>query len=135
MITKDRKQRVDTMLTEEWGLQLQTPLPLWTGLITLSAFVLVGMVPLLPLFFTTVWTPAQTFAASAMATGIAFLAFGVVRGEVNNRPRLSCALETLRIGGVAAALAEAYHVRCVLHGTMGLRLPGWLQASAADGAE
>ena len=34
-----------------------------------------------------------------------------------------------------AALAEAYHVPCVLHGTMGLRLAGWLQASAAIGAE
>ena len=34
-----------------------------------------------------------------------------------------------------ATLAQAYGVRCVLHGTMGLRLPGWLQASAAIGAE
>jgi D-galactarolactone cycloisomerase len=34
-----------------------------------------------------------------------------------------------------AALAEAHHVPCVLHGTMGLRLAGWLQASAAIGSE
>jgi D-galactarolactone cycloisomerase len=34
-----------------------------------------------------------------------------------------------------AALAEAYRLPCVLHGTMGLLLPGWLQASAAIGAE
>jgi D-galactarolactone cycloisomerase len=34
-----------------------------------------------------------------------------------------------------AILAEAFHVPCVLHGTMGLRLAGFLQASAAMGAE
>ena len=34
-----------------------------------------------------------------------------------------------------AILAEAYHVPCVLHGAMGLRLAGFLQASAAIGAE
>lgn len=34
-----------------------------------------------------------------------------------------------------AALAEAFHKPVVLHGSMGLRLAGWLQASAAIGAE
>ena len=33
-----------------------------------------------------------------------------------------------------AALAEAFHTPVVLHGSMGLRLAGWLQASAAIGA-
>jgi D-galactarolactone cycloisomerase len=45
-----------------------------------------------------------------------------------------------RSGGIflarkVAMLAEAYHVPTVLHGTMGLRLAAWLQASAAIGAE
>jgi len=35
----------------------------------------------------------------------------------------------------AAAFAQAFHKPVVLHGTMGLRLAGWLQASAAVGAE
>jgi D-galactarolactone cycloisomerase len=34
-----------------------------------------------------------------------------------------------------AALAEAFHKPVVLHGAMGLRLAGWLQASAAFGAD
>lgn len=34
-----------------------------------------------------------------------------------------------------AALAEAFHIPVILHGSMGLRLAGWLQASAAIGAE
>ncbi|MDX1981866.1 MAG: mandelate racemase/muconate lactonizing enzyme family protein [Bryobacteraceae bacterium] len=34
-----------------------------------------------------------------------------------------------------AAMAQAFHKPVVLHGSMGLRLAGWLQASAAIGAE
>jgi D-galactarolactone cycloisomerase len=34
-----------------------------------------------------------------------------------------------------AAMAEAFHKPVTLHGSMGLRLAGWLQASAAIGAE
>jgi D-galactarolactone cycloisomerase len=34
-----------------------------------------------------------------------------------------------------AALTEAFHIPVTLHGSMGLRLAGWLQASAAIGAE
>jgi len=37
--------------------------------------------------------------------------------------------------GKVAALAEAFHKRVILHGTMGLGLAGWIQASAAIGAE
>jgi L-alanine-DL-glutamate epimerase-like enolase superfamily enzyme len=33
-----------------------------------------------------------------------------------------------------AAMADGFHVPCILHGTMGLRLAGWVQASAAIGA-
>jgi D-galactarolactone cycloisomerase len=33
------------------------------------------------------------------------------------------------------AMAEAFHFRCILHGTMGLMLGGWLQATLANGAE
>ena len=44
-----------------------------------------------------------------------------------------------RTGGIftcrkVAFMAEAYHVPCILHGTMGLRLAGWLQATLAIGA-
>jgi len=34
-----------------------------------------------------------------------------------------------------ASMAEAYHVPCILHGTMALMLAGWLQATFATGAE
>jgi L-alanine-DL-glutamate epimerase-like enolase superfamily enzyme len=34
-----------------------------------------------------------------------------------------------------AVMAEAFHVPCILHGTMGLMLAGWLQATFAIGSE
>ncbi|MGH9629150.1 MAG: mandelate racemase/muconate lactonizing enzyme family protein [Bryobacteraceae bacterium] len=45
----------------------------------------------------------------------------------------------VRAGGIflcrkIGVLAESYHVPCVLHGSMGLRVAGFLQASAAMGA-
>ena len=48
--------------------------------------------------------------------------------------------ENRRTGGIlvcrkVAILAEAFHVPCILHGTMGLMLAGALQATAAIGAE
>jgi L-alanine-DL-glutamate epimerase-like enolase superfamily enzyme len=48
--------------------------------------------------------------------------------------------EGSRSGGIficrqVATLAQAFGLPCILHGTMGLRLPGWLHASAAFGAE
>jgi L-alanine-DL-glutamate epimerase-like enolase superfamily enzyme len=48
--------------------------------------------------------------------------------------------DTVIAGGIflvrkIAALAQAFHVPLVLHGSMGLRLAGWLQASASFGAE
>jgi L-alanine-DL-glutamate epimerase-like enolase superfamily enzyme len=47
--------------------------------------------------------------------------------------------DTVIAGGIfmvrkIAALAQAFHIPVVLHGSMGLRLAGWLQASAAIGA-
>ena len=39
------------------------------------------------------------------------------------------------VGRKVATLAEAFGRRCILHGTMGLSLAGWVQCSAAFGAE
>jgi VIT1/CCC1 family predicted Fe2+/Mn2+ transporter len=115
VITEDRKQWVDTMLTEEWGLQLNPPIPLYAALATMSAFVLAGMVPIVPLFFATEDSAADMFSIAALMTGITFFAIGYLRGRTSHehRPWLS-GLETLGIGGAAAMLA--YVVGVLLEG-------------------
>ena len=93
------------MLAEEWGLQLDPPSPWRAGLATLAAFVLAGMIPLVP---TMVWMGKQadeTFLASSVLTGITFFAIGFVRGRVVDRRPSTAGIETLVVGGSAALLA------------------------------
>jgi VIT1/CCC1 family predicted Fe2+/Mn2+ transporter len=106
IVTSDRRRWVDTMLREELGLRLDVPVPLRSSIVTFSAFVGVGLVPLLPLLVArTALGAAAAFAASAAATGAAFLAVGWAKGAVLGRARLRSSLETLALGGGAALLA------------------------------
>jgi VIT1/CCC1 family predicted Fe2+/Mn2+ transporter len=105
VITDDRQQWVNTMLTEEWGLQLQPPSPWRAALMTFTAFVIAGMVPLLPLLILLNRRAGESFLISTFLTGITFFVIGLVRGRVVDRRPLAAALETLFIGGSAAAIA------------------------------
>jgi len=105
IITDDRQQWVNTMLREEWGLQLHPPSPWRAGLATLAAFVLAGLVPLAPLFIMIGRQANESFAASSLLTGVTFFAIGLVRGRVVERRPLAAGLETLAIGGSAALVA------------------------------
>jgi len=107
VITADRRLWVDTMLTEEFGLQLEPPQPWRAGLTTMVAFVLTGAVPLLPLAFALRGSAHDSFPIAACLTAVAFFGIGVLRGRaVDERPFLS-GLETMLIGGAAAGLAYA----------------------------
>jgi VIT1/CCC1 family predicted Fe2+/Mn2+ transporter len=105
VITSDRRRWVDTMLTEEWGLQLDTPSPSKAALATFLAFVAAGLIPLLPLFVAAMFAERQMFLASAGLTAITFFLIGVIRGQVAERGRLVTGLETLLVGGAAAGFA------------------------------
>lgn len=106
VITQDRRVWVDTMLTEELGIQIEGPRPLRAALATFLAFLLVGLVPLIP-FLIPDLTLQQMFAFSSTITAMAFFAIGVVKGWVIQTPysRLRSGLETLLMGGGAALLA------------------------------
>ena len=107
VITEDRQQWVNTMLTEEWGLQLQPPSPWRAGAATMAAFILAGLVPLLPVLVMLDRRADETFAASSLVTGITFFTIGIFRGRTVNRPPLWSGMETLFIGGAAAVVAFA----------------------------
>ncbi|MBA3469992.1 MAG: VIT1/CCC1 transporter family protein [Herpetosiphonaceae bacterium] len=115
-ITRDRRLWVDTMLTEELGLQLDGPHPRRAALATFLAFIVVGLVPLIP-FLLPGLALQQAFIASASATAVAFFSIGVARGVVLQRPIWRSGLETLLTGGIAASLA--YAVGYWLHQTYG----------------
>lgn len=106
VITRDEALWVDTMLTEERGLQLEDRRPLRAGLSTFGAFSAAGLMPLLP-FLLPGFPKNAELAASAGITALAFLAIGILKGLVLRAPALRSGLETLVVGGAAAGLAYA----------------------------
>ena len=106
IVTRDRKRWVDLMLTEELGLRLDPPDPLRAGAMTFVAFLVAGMIPLLPLLLArSLLAGDAVFAASVAATALTFFAVGWVKGAVLGRGRVRGGLETLLLGGAAASLA------------------------------
>lgn len=98
-ITRDRHRWVDTMLTEELGLRLESPHPLRAAFSTFASFLLAGCVPLAPLVL------GGAFLVSAIAAGVTFFGIGVLKGYVVRRPLLWEGVETFVVGGAAAALS------------------------------
>ncbi len=105
VITEDRHQWVNTMLTEELGLQLEPPSPWRAGLATMAAFLLAGLIPLVPTFVWFSREANETFVASSVLTCVTFFVIGLIRGRVVDHRPLAAGFETLFIGGSAAALA------------------------------
>lgn len=103
-ITGDHRLWVDTMLMEEHGLQAEHPNPLKSGMVTFAAFVLIGMLPLLPLLVTPLGMPLQLYLSVAVA-GAVFFAIGSLKSLFFGRPAIKAGLATLLTGGSAALLA------------------------------
>lgn len=83
--------------------------PFGDGFATFIAFVALGLVPLVIYIVAQVlgWHMANEtlFAISCFMTGAAFMAIGIVKGQMTKTNPLKAAIETLLLGGIAAALA------------------------------
>lgn len=113
VITSDRKRWLDTMLVEEHGLSLIVPRPWRSALATFTAFLVVGIVPLLPLLVGSL-AASQQFVSSAVLSLVAFFGIGVLKGQVLGSRRCIHGLTTAVAGAAAAGLA--YAVGVLLHG-------------------
>jgi VIT1/CCC1 family predicted Fe2+/Mn2+ transporter len=107
VITADRDRWLDTMLQEEHGLQLQGPEPVPAAVATFAAFLVVGAIPLLPFFVDELTDGAvgDPFLWSAVLTAGAFVAVGAAKGAALGTRIWRSGLETLAVGGAAAATA------------------------------
>lgn len=115
VITSDRRQWVETMLTDEHGLTLGGPHPLKAALITFVAFLVIGLVPLMP--FVAQYgmeLPVTAYGLSAFLTGGTFFAIGAAKSRFVDQHWSMAGLESLLIGGSAASLA--YLVGVLLKG-------------------
>jgi VIT1/CCC1 family predicted Fe2+/Mn2+ transporter len=107
VITSDKQLWVDTMLQEEYGLQLDGPSPSRAGLVTFIAFAAAGALPLITYGVNAVSADAvgNPFLWSAVLTGLTFFIVGAVKSRFVDQHWLRSGLETLLVGGAAAALA------------------------------
>jgi len=102
-VTSDEAVWIDLMLTEEYGLSPTQSSPFLAGVATFVAFLICGAVPILP--FVLQIQPA--FETSVAMTGLVFFLIGAAKSRWALAAWWRSGLETLLIGGVAAALAYA----------------------------
>ena len=95
---------VDFMMRFELGLERPEPGRARASALTIAlSYVAGGLVPLAPYFFTRTATAA--LPVSVALTLLALLAFGYVKGRFTGSRPLRSAVQTVLIGGVAAAAA------------------------------
>ena len=105
IITADRKLWVDTMLTEEYGLPMSVRSPMKGAVGTFIAFLLCGLVPLLP------FAPGESLPRltatelSVVLTAATFFGIGSVKSRWTLQTWWRSGLETTAIGLCAAAMA------------------------------
>lgn len=116
VITSDRRQWVDLMLTEEHGLSLENSSAWRAAAATFVAFVTVGFLPLLAFVlqaFVPLWI-VRPYLWSTGLTAVAFFGIGAIKSRFVQVRWYAAGLETLLVGGCAAGLA--YLVGVLLQG-------------------
>jgi len=105
--TSNKKQWVDTMIAERLGLSDNGTDPRKHAFITLSAFVVVGFIPLVAyvLSYFIEYFRDHTFAISVILTSITFFAVGAAKTFFTRKNWFIEGLETLVVGGFAAFVA------------------------------
>lgn len=101
LVTSDRQRWIHTMLTEEYGLPREVRSPWIAAVSTFTAFVVCGLVPLLPYLLGV----PQSLPVSMIMTATVFFAIGSAKSRWSTTSWLQSGLTTLLVGAVAASLA------------------------------
>lgn len=101
LVTKNRKQWVNTMLHEEYGLASSEINPLKAGLNTFISFLLFGLIPLIPYLFGL----QQDFTVTIIFTGVAFFILGSIKSKWSLEAAWVSGFKTLLLGSLAASFA------------------------------
>lgn len=98
------KQWVDFMMRFELGLEEPDPRRAPRSAMTIAgAYIAGGLIPLMPYMLLS--SAYSALMASVAATLVALAIFGAIKGHYTGMPRLSSAVRTVVIGGLAAAAA------------------------------
>lgn len=101
VISSDRERWLSTMLNEEYGISDVHLSPLKSGLVTFGAFLVFGMVPILPFLLPI----EQKFMMATILTGVAFFGLGALKSFWSLEHWIPSAFKTFGIGAAAAGLA------------------------------
>jgi predicted membrane protein (TIGR00267 family) len=105
-LRRDPQRWVDFMMRFELGLEQPLAGRAWRSALTIGgAYVLGGLVPLLP--YTLIKSPGLALKWSVALTLSALLLFGYQKGRITSGGGLRSAIQTVLIGGLAAAAAFA----------------------------
>ena len=103
-ITADRDRWVEFMVRFELGIERPDPRRAFTSAFTIGgAYIVGGLVPLVP--YMLVPTVPDAMVWSVIATGVALLAFGAIKGRFTGMNLVRSAIQTLVVGGLAAGAA------------------------------
>ncbi len=100
-ITADEDRWIDFMLAEEFGAPKAERAPMPAAAVTFAAFVICGVVPLIPYTLPI----SHEFTVATVATGFVFFLIGSLKSRWSTAHWWRSGLETLTIGLVAAGVA------------------------------
>lgn len=114
VVTKNEEVAIDMLLKYEHEEIMPASHPVWNGVMTYAAFVLIGLVPLLTYLFQDMLglSDGQLFPLSCLFTSIAFVGIGVLKSLLTEQNVAKAVFETLFLGGVAALVS--YYVGAIL---------------------
>lgn len=116
-ICSDSRLWIDTMLTEEYGINRASRQPVKSAVITFCSFFIVGSIPLVP-FMISGMAKGPQFTVSAFLAAVMFFSIGAMKSRVFSQPVLHSGLSTLLTGSIAASLA--FLVGYLLKGVFGI---------------
>ncbi len=103
-LAQDKDKWVHFMMRFELGLEAPDPRRATKSALTIGlSYIVGGVIPLLPYFFTE--TPVEGLKISALATLACLFIFGYFKSKVTGQPPLGGALRVMLIGALAAGAA------------------------------
>ncbi len=108
-ITANHENWINLMIEGEYGLGTVDPNPFKAAMATFMAFLVAGMIPLLPFLLSV----ENAFTVSVWMTMGVFFAIGALKSRWSLAPWWRSGIETLLIGGAAALIA--YLVGSLFH--------------------
>ncbi len=102
-VTSNDETWISTMLVDEYGLSEVVRSPMLSAASTFIAFLICGLVPLMPYLIGS----EDGFMISLVATAVVFFAIGATKATWSPQPWWRSGLETLAIGLAASAVAYA----------------------------